>query len=104
MFTSSKTYVFDLSDLYVLLEFAEASRVGEANYIFKVNFIENPPYRFNYLQVLNDQREEVPLTILEDDTKTGLERLICIKTVMALAIMVMVWLLLLSPSAMKVFD
>ncbi|HHU50843.1 MAG TPA: hypothetical protein GXZ36_03340 [Firmicutes bacterium] len=74
MFTSSKTYVFDLSDLYVLLEFAEASRVGEANYIFKVNFIENPPYRFNYLQVLNDQREEVPLTILEDDTKTGLER------------------------------
>ncbi|HEY8343933.1 MAG TPA: hypothetical protein VIL66_01945 [Bacillota bacterium] len=74
MFTASKTYVFALSDLYVLLEFAEAARVGEANYTFKVNFIENPPYRFNYLQVLDDRREEVPLTILEDDTKTGVER------------------------------
>lgn len=75
IFTINKTYVFDLSDLYVLLEFAEASTVGAANYTFKINFIENPPYKFNYLQVLDDQREEVlPLTILKDDTKTGSER------------------------------
>lgn len=74
IFSSGKIYNFDLSNLYILLEFEEDARIGEGNYTFRVDFVDNPPHRFNYLQVFRDQSVEVPLRILQDDTKTGSEK------------------------------
>src|SRR5690554_6440862 len=60
-----KTYSFDISELYIILEFMKDLSVGGDTYSFKVDFVDNPPERFNYLKVLNSQREELSLIVIE---------------------------------------
>src|SRR5690554_6141783 len=75
LFDFRRSDVFNISNLFILLEFIKDLTVGGDTYTFKVDFIENPPDKFNYLQIFNSQREEIPLTILKDHTEIGRTRI-----------------------------
>lgn len=68
---SRRSDTCDLETLFIILEFMKDLPIGGDNYTIKVDFVENPPQRFNFLQILDSQGAEIPLTVLKEEIRAS---------------------------------